>query len=287
MINPEAGKKRGRKLSTQITKLWESEGICYEICMTKSQSDIAACVTQALKGDATEIIIVGGDGTLLEAVIALNGNSIPIGVIPCGTGNDFIRSHKIGTEIHEALRTVLKSENLKTVDVGNCNGSYFLNIASMGIDAAIVKRTASLKRWLKGPLVYLVASIAEIFNDHGHPVTISIDGVSHERIVEMVVIANGRFYGGGMEIAPMADPTDGFYDIIVVRKMTRPRLLKLLPTLYWGKHIGEPEVEVFKGRVIQIHSVDLMIINRDGELSEGRLLEASEIAGKIQIITNI
>jgi len=287
LINPEAGKKQGRKLSTYIEKLWRSEGVSYKICMTKSHSDIALCVDQALKGDATEIIIAGGDGTLLEAITALNGSSIPIGVIPCGTGNDFIRSHKIGTEIGAALETALKAENLKTVDVGNCNGSYFLNVASIGIDAAIVKRTARFKKWLKGPLVYLVASIVEIFNDHSRQVSILIDGVSYERTVEMVVIANGRFYGGGMEIAPMADPTDGFYDIIVVKKMTRLRLLQLLPTLYPGKHIREPEVEIFKGRSIQIHSKEMMTINRDGELSEGFSVEIKKTTETIQIITNI
>jgi len=287
VINPESGKKQGRELSTQIKKLWENEGISYDICMTNSHSDIAVCVDKALKDGATEIIIAGGDGTLLEAVSALNGKRIPIGVIPCGTGNDFIRSHTIGTKINEALMTALKAENLKTVDVGNCNGSYFLNVASIGIDAAIVKRTESIKRWLKGPLVYLAASVVEIFNNHFRQVSILIDGVCYERIVEMVVIANGRFYGGGMKIAPMADPTDGFYDILVVNKMTRLRLLNLLPSLYSGKHIGEPEVEVFKGRTVQIHSKEMMTINRDGELCDGHLLEIEEMTLTMQIITNI
>jgi len=173
------------------------------------------------------------------------------------------------------------------VDVGNCNGSYFLNVASIGIDAAIVKRTESIKRWLKGPLVYLAASVVEIFNNHFRQVSILIDGVCYERIVEMVVIANGRFYGGGMKIAPMADPTDGFYDILVVNKMTRLRLMNLFPSLYSGKHIGEPEVEVFKGRTVQIHSKEMMTINRDGELCDGHLLEIEEMTLTMQIITNI
>lgn len=287
IINPHAGNEKGAVLPSLIAELWKKAGVGYDIYITKDHKDIESGVRRALEAAAKELIIAGGDGTVLAAVNALRGAPMSVGVIPCGTGNDFVRSHGISTKIDEALLTVLAAGRLKEVDVGECNGSYFLNVASIGIDALIVKRTQGLKSWLKGPAVYLIASIIEIFTYTPMDISLTIDGVVYRRSAELVAIANGRFYGGGMEIAPMADATDAMYDIVLVRAMKKRRLLKLLPTLYAGNHIHEPEVELLKGYRIQITCGSEMVINLDGELSSGKILDVHEMHHKIKLITNI
>ncbi len=286
IVNPEAGKKEGKHLKSKIEKLWTQGKIGYEIYITQDHADISAGVEKAKAESFTEIIVVGGDGTLLAVVNALGDHAIPIGVIPCGTGNDFVRSQSIDLDINQALMIALTSDAVKDVDIGRCNSTGFLNIASVGIDAAIVKRTQSVKKWIKSPLAYLIASIIEIITYEPIQITLTIDGQVYHRRIELVAISNGRYYGGGMKIAPMANPSDGFYDLIVINKMKKRRLLWLLPRLYEGTHITEPEVEIFKGQNIQIASEAELNINMDGELTRGKLMNIEKPVRKIYIMSN-
>lgn len=274
------------KAKHEIEDLWLQNGIAFEIYVTKNHADIAVAVQRYIKSDANELIVVGGDGTLLAAVNALEDLSMPIGIVPCGTGNDFARTHGISLQADHALKNLLHWEATKDIDVGNSNGSHFLNVASIGIDAEIVKRTHQVRKWIRGPMVYLVSSIIEILFYKPLNISLSVDGHEFDRTIELVAVANGCCYGGGMKIAPMADPADGVYNVILAKKMNRLRLICLLPKLYAGSHVGEPEVEIYSGKDILIKLESDVTINMDGELTQGSILSINESKRKVRIITS-
>lgn len=287
IVNPESGKKKSKEIVSLIKAFCESEKLDYVLCITTEPGDVTAYARCAVESQAAAVIVAGGDGTLNEAASVLKGTAIPMGIIPSGTGNDFVRTLGLKTIIGEALTTAVKRPCLRSVDVGSCNGMPFLNIASIGIDAAIVHRTLQIRRWIKGSLIYPLASLIEIFADSPQQVTICIDGAEYRRTIEMVVVANGKYYGGGMKVAPMADPGDGLYDILIVNKMSKLRLLTLLPSLYSGAHIKAPEVEVMRGQSLHIEFTRDVLINRDGELTVDNVMRVAPIRDKISIITNI
>ncbi len=287
VLNPASGSKQGMKIRGTIDDLWTQNGIWHEIYVTKDHGDIASAVKTAIAKNATEIIIVGGDGTLLAVVNALEGVAIPIGIIPCGTGNDFARTQGLPMQVEAALFNVLGWNIKRPVDIGRSSGSYFLNVASIGIDASIVKRTGQIRKWARGPAVYFLSSLIEIVNYKPLVISLCIDGIEYERTIELVAVANGCYYGGGMKIAPMANPTDGVYDVVLANKMSRLRLIQLLPKLYTGSHIGEPEIEIFHGRNIKISALKNTPINLDGELTEGNHLIVNASDSKIDIVTKI
>lgn len=287
IVNPASGNKKAVQLVALIEAIWSENEIPHEIYVTENHEDISRGVMLASKFNASEIIVLGGDGTILAVVNAQHDKSIPIGIIPCGTGNDFIRSQKMHRDPVAALRGLVDADKIESVDIGCCNGSYFINVASVGIDAAIVKRTQQLKKWFKGPFVYLLASIIEILRYQPQVLSMTIDGVHYKDSVELVAIANGRFYGGGMEIAPMANTSDGMFDIILIPKMKRYKLLRLLPTLYSGEHIDVPEVKVYRGREIIINSTTPFDANIDGEYFSERQITIQPRVEKLNIYTII
>lgn len=267
IINPDSGSRQGKKLIPRINELWEKANIAFEVYITKDHTDIAVGVSNAMLIEATEIIVAGGDGTILAIVNALDGYSIPLGIIPCGTGNDFARSNGINLNSEKAILDILDPRITKKINIGKCNGSHFLNVASVGIDAAIVQQTQKVKKWIRGPLAYLISSIIEIIWYNPLDVTLTIEGECYHRTVELVAIANGKYYGGGMMIAPMADSADGCFDVVMIRSMKKFRLIRLLPTLYSGTHLRESEVEIFKSNRVQIDFTSPTDLNLDGELS--------------------
>lgn len=286
IINPASGKGQGLKIVTRIEENWTSAGIDFQIHITRNHGDIAVGVENACRAGATEIIIGGGDGTILAVVNALAGREVPIGIVPCGSGNDFARSNGLPLDAEQALHLLLNARQVKEIDIGKCNGIYFLNVASVGIDAAIVRRTLQIKKWIRGPLVYLVASIIEIFFYTPMRIEIDVDGRSYHRIIELAAVANGKYYGGGMKIAPLADATDGMYEVVLISQMKKQRLLRLLPTLYSGAHVREPEVEVMAGKTITLHMACRSVINLDGELTAGSVMILEEPDHKISLLVN-
>jgi len=273
IVNPSAGQGTGLLLLPEILSKWEAAGIPQQVYVTRDHEDILCAAKAAVAGEATDIGIVGGDGTVMAAINGLGSARIPIGIIPCGTGNDFIRSVSTSHSAADAVEALLRADRLREVSLGASDKGLFLNVASIGIDAAIARRAARMKHFLKGPLVYLAASIIEIFRYRPLTVTLSWDGHQECRKVVLVAVANGAYYGGGMHIAPMADPCDTQYDVVLARSMSRLRLLQLLPKLYTGRHIGAPEVETFRCARIRVQCEEPQWINYDGEILAADRLE--------------
>jgi YegS/Rv2252/BmrU family lipid kinase len=282
IVNPAAGKGRALKFIPVIKSFFCSDnGLCendYSINFTEYPGHAALIAENLIKNGAERIYSVGGDGTLNEVINGLSGSDVTIGVIPAGSGNDFIRSlipayvsRKRNTdELKDFLKKTITAKT-QLFDIAQANGRYFINASSMGFDAEVANTTNVLKRKYPIPLkfAYIAGILRSILRNYKRNIEIEIDGRTINKTVLMVVIANGKFYGNGIPIAPGAKPDDGMLDICVIDWCTRIRILTVLPEVMKGMIESLHEFTHFYGKNIRIHSEETLFLNFDGEISTG------------------
>lgn len=230
--------------------------------------------------DPLIIIAVGGDGTIHEV---LNGahsyEHITIGYIPTGSGNDFARGFKVPIKPDACVGYIIDKMhgNGNQFDIGiydgeNTQGGNFVNSIGAGFDAVVSRRAnkSPLKKWLNylslGSLIYALYLLVEIFRYQPSKLELIIDHKKH--VFEetwFVTVSNQPYYGGGMQIAPNADPQDGKLSIIVVHQLSKWKLLLVFISVFWGGHLRFKEVAEYKGTHIKLRFNDSVAIHADGE----------------------
>jgi diacylglycerol kinase (ATP) len=247
-INPTAGRGRaGRRLS-RIAALLEQAGIEFEPYQSRTVGDLEDQVRSQVNRGTDRIVVVGGDGSVHEAVNGIMGADNParLGVIPSGTGNDFAKACYISLDWEQA--TQLLAERIKVdatsrcIDIVRMNERYFANGAGIGFDAKVT-RVARSYRWPIGDLVYLFAIFRCLADGVATPdMTITSDALTTHGPITLASISNGAWVGGMFHIAPMADNSDGKLELLIADPVSRMRILSLLPKIISGKHLGESEV---------------------------------------------
>jgi diacylglycerol kinase (ATP) len=282
IINPKAGNGHCLKIWERVEAILQSEQVSYMAFFTEYAGHAKKLAAQlsAKNNDNKLVVAVGGDGTLHEV---MNGtaehNNITLGFIPGGSGNDFSRGFQIPADPVDALKVLLRLMKQKPtlIDAGKMTMQdqtehYFINNMGAGFDALIAykvnhSRIKSLLNKLSlGRLVYVYFLIKELFTYKTSTIQLSIDGEKH--IFEktwFVTVSNQPFYGGGMMIAPAAQPDDGLLDLTVVHGLSRLKLLLVFLSVFKGKHIFFKEVKTFKGRAVSIVSQTKMFVHGDGE----------------------
>jgi diacylglycerol kinase (ATP) len=194
-------------------------------------------------------------------------------VIPRGTGWDFVRTYKIPRRLEDAVRVALEGRT-REIDLGRAtyrawNGSdaasLFANIASAGMSGAIAKRANASSKALGGKVSYLWATLAVFSRWRNDDVRVRVDQEVRSGRMHDVVVANGRYFGGGMEICPEAEPDDGLFDVLLIGDLTKRDLLRTLPKTYRGTHLPHPKAEVLRGAVVEVETPAPLPIELDGE----------------------
>jgi diacylglycerol kinase (ATP) len=208
------------------------------------------------------LVVVGGDGAVHLGVNVVAGTHLPLGIVPAGTGNDIARALHVPSHVDRAVADIVaalatRPRSLDAVRVGRPDAAayeWFLGVLSCGIDAA-VNATANTYRWPTGHLKYLRGVVAELprFRPYGYRVR--MDDEVWESAGTLVAIANIPWFGGGLRIAPDADPEDGVLDVVVAGPFSRHGLVGIFPRLYSGSHVGHPKVRVFRTRAVTIEPV--------------------------------
>jgi len=280
IVNPAAG--RGRAL-----RVWRRlEGQCpftYELHFTSRPGEATEVARQAAETGFQRIISIGGDGTIHEIANGLAGTGVALGIIPGGNGNDFARTMNLPRDPQRALRCVAEAR-VKAVDLGVVNGRYFVNVAGLGFDCEVVREVSRRKGSFAGSLVYLYAVFKTLASYTNADVLIDIDGTKRSRRVLMLAVANGRYYGGGMNVAPHARADDGAFDICVAGDLTRPEVVVNVPKMYLGTHLSHPKVEYFRGVRVRVESERQLPIQCDGELVGNTPAEFTVSAGSLTVI---
>ena len=271
LVNPASGRGLGAKAGPVVIATLRSSG--YEVVDLTAPDALSARTRAAaflLEGGADALIAVGGDGVVNLAVNAVltHAPAVPIGLVAAGTGNDTARMLELPLRDHAAATTHLIAalgREPRVIDVGvitpglaaQAEGSatrrYFVTIASVGVDAAVVARTGRL-RWPKGPARYVLGLLIELVHFRGFDTTISVDGVDVAGAGTIAAVANSSSFGGGMHIAPQASWTDGLFHVITAPTVARRTLLQVFPRVYKGTHVEHPVVTVTTGREVVLDS---------------------------------
>ena len=198
---------------------------------------------------------------------------VELAVIPRGTGWDFVRTYGIPRRLEDAV-AVARDGRARAIDLGRARyrswdgseaESYFANIASAGMSGAIAKRANETSKVLGGKVSYLWSTVTVFARWRSDEVHVTVDGESRTGRMHDVVVANGRFFGGGMMICPEAEPDDGLFDVLLIGDLTKRDLLSTLPKTFWGRHLPHPKAELIRGAVVQVEAADPLPVELDGE----------------------
>jgi YegS/Rv2252/BmrU family lipid kinase len=229
---------------------------------------------RAVRDGAERLVVVGGDGTVNEVVngIAETGG-VELAVIPRGTGWDFVRTYGIPRDLDGAIDVAREGE-VREIDAGRVSyrswagedaHAWFANVASAGISGAIAKRANESSKALGGKVSYYWSTFAVFFGWEIGEMRVSVDDEVREGRMIDVMVANGRYLGGGMLMCPEAEPDDGLFDVLLIGDVTKRDLLFVLPKVYKGNHLPHPRLEPLRGRVVTIEGDDPLPIELDGE----------------------
>jgi diacylglycerol kinase (ATP) len=252
LVNPKAGRGSALRVWQRIEPLVPRErGV--EVVIPDSLAATRKTASEAVKAGVERVVVVGGDGTLLSVADELVHSDTAVGLIPAGTGNDFRRDYGLPRRPEEALAVALGRETQR-VDVGQAwGGRHFLNAAGIGFDAEVAVKASTYPSGLGGTLPYLMGAITTLLQYRPMEVRVTVDGERrYEGDSTMIAVANGRYYGGGMQIAPSARRDDGLIDVCIAEGMGPLKLLGLLPQVYGGGHVRSPRVHVLRGEHVQI-----------------------------------
>lgn len=313
IVNPTSGNGRAGRRWPALARQLRTLGIDLYEHLTRGPGDAAIIAARLLSDGVDEIVVVGGDGTLNETVNGLfavpgshaargpgraaAGDPEPfcvgtvVSILPCGTGRDFSRSLGI-RDLDHAL-AVLMHEEPVALDVGRISYQagaarrerYFLNVADVGLGAEAAAYINRGSKALGGFLAYLVGAARTMLVFQGKVAHVVVDGeVVHDGPMAMVVLANGRFHAGGMDLAPLASLTDGQFDVLILRDVPKRTLLgSLLPSVYRGKHVEHPAVRYLRGRQVEIDGDGALLFEADGEQPGTTGLNALVLPGALRV----
>jgi diacylglycerol kinase (ATP) len=280
IVNPNAGVKKGSKDWPQICKIIKEEGLHGNCILTERRGHAIEITQEQIRAGYRKIAVVGGDGTLNEV---LNGimlqqtvapAEISLGMIPVGTGNDWCRTFGVPMDYRKAVH-VLKEGHTVLQDAGLVNyvkdghpvTRYFMNVAGMGYDALVAKKTNLLKeKGRGGPFAYFYFIFASLFQFHFPDAVLEIDGKTvYDGKIFSMNVGICKYNGGGMKQVPAAIPDDGILDVVLIKKAPKYMVIRHASKLYDGTHIELPFISTYSGKSIKMTSPVNIYLETDGE----------------------
>lgn len=270
IINPAAGKRdRTEEFTREIHAACDPAGLCYEIAVSKEKGDCRAIAGKAAEtGENLRIYACGGDGTLNEVVSGVAGfPNAAVTHFAGGSGNDFV---KIFSEpgAFASLPRLLDCQEAE-FDLIACNDSYAINVCSVGLDARIGTAIAAYKRLplVTGPGAYILSTVNNVIKGITEHYIVEVDGERIDGRQTMICVTNGRYYGGGFNPVPDADPADGLLDVLLVSPVSRLQVLTVIGKYKKGLYAQCPKLirHIRTDRVRILCDRDASV-NLDGEL---------------------
>jgi diacylglycerol kinase (ATP) len=270
VLNPVSAGGRTVRRWQQCAPVLSAAHLDFDVYNTRAPGDAIDAVRRALRDGYRSIVAVGGDGTLNEVVNGFFdehgtplGADAVLGVIPSGTGGDFRRSVGIPGVSTSAAHVVAQGDtrriDIARIDFDGGERRFFINIADCGIGGEVVRRVNRSRfkgGGAPGSAVFLWQSLRTLLTYGGRRARIDVDGDVISGLVRSIVVANGRYFGGGMHVAPQAALDDGLLDVVVVAATSRTQAVAGIPSLYRGRHLGRREVQFRRGVRVRIESVD-------------------------------
>jgi diacylglycerol kinase (ATP) len=264
VFNPRSGKGRGAKL---VTPVLQALGGSTAHGITSVGGDEQRLTAEAIARGFRRIVAVGGDGTWSNVGNAIIGSGVDaaLGLVPAGTGCDLAKSLGVPARDVAGCARVVRNGHWRRIDAGRIEERYFFNVAGFGFDIAVIEDSWKV-RYLGGDALYVYCALRQLHRFPGFPVSMSADGEpAAPREMLMLVVANGRIFGGGFKIAPAADLDDGRLDVVSFANMPLRRRLAIMGRLLRGTHGGAPEVAARRVRRIELRFEAPPAYETDGE----------------------
>ena len=272
LVNPAAENGAAGRRWPELAHEAASLGLQGETRFSERPGHLTELAREAA-ADADLLVAVGGDGTVNEVVNGIAGLDVELALIPRGTGGDFVRTFGIPGKLDRAVEVALRGRT-RAIDLGRGRyrswagedeDSYFANIASAGMSGAIAKRTNETSKALGGKVSYAWATVAVFSRWRSDEVRVRVDGTEQAGRMHDVIVANGRYLGGGMKMVPEAEPDDGLLDVLLIGDLTKRDLLLTMPKTYRGKHLPHPKATLLRGTTVEIDAPEPLPVELDGE----------------------
>ena len=266
IVNPAAGTGFALATMEKLEGILREKNTEYRVIRTERPGHGTKIAAElALDNEITAVVSVGGDGTAGEVAAGLTGTGKPMGIIPAGTGNDFIKSAGIPNDPVKAL-DLLFSGKAEKIDTGTVNDRFFLNVCGTGFDVTVLDYAESEKEKHRGMMPYFLGLLKAIFHYKSVKLTLIADGDREEGQYLICSIANGRYIGGGIPICPQADIRDSLLDLVIIRNVHRWQIPFYLPGLMMSRDLKFRITRHRKVSEVMIEGKDLRI-NIDGDIS--------------------
>ena len=275
LVNPASANSSTGRRWPELARRVAAMGLEGDTLFSERPGHLAELAREAALAGARLLVVVGGDGSVNEVANGLVGIAAQpdVAVVARGTGWDFVRTYEIPRKLEHAVEVALRG-NVRTIDLGRVvyrawDGSeataVFTNVASAGMSGAIAKRANETTKALGGKLSYLWATFAVFSRWQASEVELTVDDEQRAGRMFDAVVANGRFFGGGLEICPEASPDDGTFDVLTIGDITKRDLVLTMPKIYRGTHLPHPKAELLRGSTVTVTSDAPLPIELDGE----------------------
>jgi YegS/Rv2252/BmrU family lipid kinase len=244
------------------------------VYLSEKQGHLAELAREAAAKGAKLLVAVGGDGTVNEVVNGIAGvEGVELAIVHRGTGGDFVRTFGIPHKLDGALE-VAHSGTTREVDLGRATfhtwagpegECWFANAASAGMSGAVAKRVNETGKALGGKVSYAWSTFAVFAGWRNAQITVTVDEETRAGVMYDVIVANGRYLGGGMKLTPDAEPDDAVFDVLLIGDISKADLVLTLPKTYRGTHLPHPKAEVLQGARVTIEAPIPLPVQLDGE----------------------
>jgi diacylglycerol kinase (ATP) len=263
LTNPTSGKGKGARARDLVLGRLRDSGLAVRSLEGRDADEALDLAHRAVADGAEALVVCGGDGIVHLGIQAVAGTGIPLGFIPAGTGNDVARYFDIPRTDPVAAADLVIAGNTRVVDLARSGSKFFLTVLAAGFDA-IVNERANRMTWPRGQMRYNLATLAELRTFEPLPYTMEIDGRSLRFDAMLVAVGNGPSFGGGLRITEGALLDDGMLDVVIIKPMTKTKLVRTYPRLFKGTHTTVAEYEHHLARSVTVAAPGI-VSYADGE----------------------
>jgi len=242
LTNPTAGKGRGAKCRDAALPRLREAGFVVRNLEGRDADEALDLARQCVSDGVESLVVCGGDGMVHIGAQAVACTEIHLGIIPAGTGNDVARYFDIPRKDPVAAADRVIASNTKRIDLARSGSKYYVTVLAAGFDA-IVNERANRMSWPRGQMRYNLATLAELRTFKPLPYTLELDGLTHRLDAMLVAVGNGASFGGGLRITEGASLDDGLLDVVIIKPISKPDLVRTYPKLFKGTHVTHPQYE--------------------------------------------
>lgn len=282
IVNPQGGKGKSLKALTTVEEIFKNNNAQYVVHKTEYAGHATEIARELSKTPDTNIVVMGGDGSFHEVLCGIdNFDNVTLGLIACGSGNDFIKKSGHSTKIKDAVQTILNGK-VGYVDYMELGKYRCLNVGGGGMDVDVLLKYANCKT-LKGKAAYYYSLFYTLLHTRFHHLRITADGVTKDTSVFMIGVGNGGFIGGGIPICPNAIVDDGLLNVGYVSEMKKSKIIFRLFKFLKGKHVGTDWGGEYTAKKVTIEALDDSRFELDGEIIDDTKLDIEVVHNKLKM----